>query len=57
MPEAIRNVATIARFRKELETHPFELIDTIVTLISTNPWKATNKILVIVVHVLFFVVW
>ena len=44
IPQAIRNAETIARFKKELKPKPFELKDTIVALIYTNPWKTNNKI-------------
>ena len=33
---------------------PFEVKDTIVALICTNPWKTSNNILLIVIHLLFF---
>ena len=39
---------------KRVEISHFELEDTIVALICTNPWKTSNKILFIVV---FSVVW
>ena len=56
IPKAIRMAETIARF-KRVEILPFELKNTIVALICTNPWKTSNKILLTVVHLLFFVVW
>ena len=46
IPQAIRNAETIERFKKELKSHllSFELKDTIVALIYTNPWKTSNRI-------------
>ena len=49
-PQAIRNAETITRFEKELKLHLFELEDTIVALICTNPWKTSNRIPLVVVH-------
>ena len=49
IPQAIRNAETIARFKNELKSLLFELEDTIVALVYTNPWKTSNKILLTVV--------
>ena len=51
--QAIRNEETIAQV-KRVKISPFELKDTTVALICTNPWKTSNKILLIVVNLLFF---
>ena len=54
IPHAIGNAEAIARFKKRVQTSHFQLKDTIVALICTNPLKTSNKLRLIVVHLLFF---